>query len=81
MVVETKEQMKKFWFLPVLVIMAGIAMTQVHVPQIAVKLANVPQQDVRGTSGTCAHLDLLGQIIILLGGAFGVVVLVKGVRK
>ena len=81
MVVETKEQIKKFWFLPVLVILAGVAMTQVHVPQIAVKLASVPDQDVREVLWNLRHLDLLGQIIILLGGAFGVVVLVKAVQK
>ena len=77
MVVETKEQIRKFWFLPVIIVMVGIALMQVHIPAIAVKLANVPEQDVRHVLWNLRHLDLLGQIIILIGGAFGVVVLLK----
>ena len=48
---------------------------------VTLKLANVPDQDVREVLWNLRHLDLLGQIIILLGGAFGVVALVKGVQK
>ena len=86
MVVETKEQIKKFWFLPVLVILACIAMMQVHVPEIS-QMTGVPEADLKSVLNVKTvlwdkrHLDLLGQIIILLGGAFGVVVLLKGPKN
>ena len=85
MVVETKEQIKKFWLLPVLVVLAAAAMAylapQVHIPELAVTLAKVPQQDVQEVLWNLRHLDLIGQVVILLGGAFGVVVLVKEAQK
>jgi NADH-quinone oxidoreductase subunit J len=77
MVVETREQIRKFWFLPVILVLAGIGLTQVHIPEIAVKVAQVPQEDVRNVMWNLRHLDVLGQIVILLGGAMGVVVLLK----
>ena len=77
MMIQTREQIKKFWPLPLIILFAAIAMSQIHIPELAVKLAGVPDGDVRSVMWNLRHMDLLGQIVILLAGAFGVVVLLK----
>lgn len=81
MIVESQQQIRKFWALPVILVLAGVAFSQVHVPELAVRLANVPQPDVQTVLWNLRHLDLLGQIIILLAGAFGVVELLKEAKN
>jgi NADH-quinone oxidoreductase subunit J len=81
MEIDSKDQIKKFWYLPVILALTAIALTQVHVPELAVKLAAVPESDVRKVLWNLRNLDLLGQIVILLCGAFGVVVLLKGPKN
>jgi len=81
MVIQTQQQIRKFWGLPIILVLAGLALSQVHIPELAVRLANVPEQDVRTVLWNLRHLDLLGQIIILLAGAFGVVELLKETKN
>ena len=80
-VVQTRQQVRKFWCLPVLIILVGIGLTQLHIPELAVKLANVPAPDVRDVLWNLRRMDLMGQIIILMGGAFGVAVLLKESKR
>lgn len=83
-IVEAKDHLKKFWLLPLLVMLAGLALTQIHVHLPALVETAAPaasKQDVRQVLWSLRHMDLLGQIVILLGGAFGVAVLVKGAQK
>jgi len=72
-----RQQIAKFWPLPLILVLAGLGLSQVHIPELAVKIAQVPQDDVKKVLWNLRHMDLLGQIVILLGGAFGVVVLLK----
>ncbi len=72
-----RQQIAKFWPLPLILVLAGLGLSQVHIPELAVKIAQVPQDDVRKVLWNLRHMDLLGQIVILLAGAFGVVVLLK----
>ena len=60
----------------VLALVTGIALSQVHLP-IDFNLPKPKDNDVRIILWNLRHLDLLGQIVILLGGAFGVVTLFK----
>jgi len=71
-----KEKMRRFWYLPVVVILVGIALSQAHLPAGFAPAAPAAAADVRDILWTARHMDLLGQIVVLLGGAFGVVVLV-----
>jgi NADH-quinone oxidoreductase subunit J len=72
-----KERFSKFWLLPVILVIAGITLYQVHIP-LGFHLQAAPvESDVRNIIWNLRHLDLLGQIVILLAGAFGVVVLFK----
>ena len=76
LVVRRKKRLSLFWLLPIMVILAGIALSQVHLP-IDFNLPKPKDNDVRIILWNLRHLDLLGQIVILLGGAFGVVTLFK----
>lgn len=74
-----KERIRRYWYLPPLLLFVGVAVTQVVFPAMPA-VAN-PGPDVREVLWTERHLDLFGQITVLLAGAFGVVVLFKGTRK
>ncbi len=76
-----KERLRRFWFLPVLVVLAGVILTQVHIPLDFTIPAPAKETDVRIVLWNLRHVDLLGQIVILLGGAFAVVVLLKDAKN
>jgi NADH-quinone oxidoreductase subunit J len=73
-----KERLHRFWVLPLILLVAGIAMIS-----MPFGLSNICQppadsaNDVRNILWNQRHLDLIGQIAILLAGAFGVVALFK----
>jgi uncharacterized MnhB-related membrane protein len=72
-----KEKLRLYWALPILVILVGVVLTRVHLPSLPMPSVQPAAGDVKTILWNLRHLDLLGQILILLGGAFGVVVLVK----
>ena len=72
-----KERFSKFWLLPVILVLIGVAMLQLHIPLDFHLQAAPTESDVRNIIWNLRHLDLVGQIVILLAGAFGVVVLFK----
>jgi NADH-quinone oxidoreductase subunit J len=75
--VRRKERLPKFWLLPIILVLVGVALYQLHIP-IDFHLQAAPaENDVRNIIWNLRHLDLLGQIVILLAGAFGVVALFK----
>ncbi len=72
-----KERLPKFWLLPIILVLVGVALYQLQIP-IDFHLQAAPtENDVRNIIWNLRHLDLLGQIVILLAGAFGVVALFK----
>jgi len=76
-VVQTsKERIRRYWFLPPLLLLVGVAVTQLALPDMPVQA--ITGEGVREVLWNQRHLDLLGQIAVLLAGAFGVVVLFKG---
>jgi len=72
-----KEKLRLYWALPIIVIFVGVVLTRVELPSLPVPSVQPAVGDVKTILWNLRHLDLLGQIFILLGGAFGVVVLVK----
>ena len=79
--IRQRERIRKFWLLPVIVILTGVFLSQIrHVP-LDIFAGPVAPGDVRQVLWQSRHLDLFGQIVILLGGAFGVVTLLKEVKK
>jgi NADH-quinone oxidoreductase subunit J len=75
----TKERIRRYWYLPPLLLLVGVAVIQKALPSVAA--VPVGSEDVRQVLWTSRHLDLLGQVIILVAGAFGVVVLFKEAKK
>jgi NADH-quinone oxidoreductase subunit J len=72
-----KEKLRMYWALPILLVVVGVALTRVHLPALPAPSVPPMAGDVKTILWNLRHLDVLGQILILLGGAFGVVVLVK----
>jgi NADH-quinone oxidoreductase subunit J len=72
-----KQRLSKFWLLPVILVLTGVALYQLHIPLDFHLQAAPSESDVRIILWNLRHLDLVGQIVILLVGAFGVVALFK----
>jgi ethanolamine transporter EutH len=72
---------ERFRYLPVIVLIVGIVLRILTV-KIDVKLPALEEiVDVRHFLWGHRQLDLIGQIIILLCGVFGIVILLKEIRK
>lgn len=75
--IRKRERMARFWYLPFLLLAAGICLIQfLKIPKIYFTSVIEPI-DVRALIWHNRHLDLFGQVIILLAGVFGVVILFK----
>jgi NADH-quinone oxidoreductase subunit J len=77
-----KEKFLRYWYLPVILVGVGVVLSFVHVGH-GPFLMPVPEvvKDVRSVLWNVRQLDLWGQIIILLAGVFGVVILLKERNK
>ena len=72
-----KERLRKFIFLPILVIFLGI-MLSLTKPDVKIRISEPEKdKDVRGFMWNQRQLDIIGQILILLAGGIGVVVLFR----
>jgi NADH-quinone oxidoreductase subunit J len=72
-----KEKLRLFWALPAVVILVGLALMQANIPLDSVKTVAAAEQDVRAVLWNVRHVDLIGQVVILLAAAFAVAVLLK----
>ncbi len=80
-VVRRASRLRRFWPLPLVMIAIGVGLSFVHVPvQLALPLPG-PDGDVRMVLWNLRQLDLFGQMLILLAGVFGVLVLFKKEEK
>ncbi len=71
---------RRYGPLIILVAVAAIALSQVHLPLDFAPpppVADKAMEDVRNVMWHLRTVDLIGQVAVLLGGAFGVVVLLK----
>ena len=76
---QAKERIRRYWYLPALLLLVGVAIIHKTLP--AIPDVPVVNEDVRQVLWTSRHLDLLGQVVILVAGAFGVTILFKEARK
>ncbi len=72
-----RSRLRRFWFLPVVVVLAAVVLSLVHIPVTFNLPAQPAENNVNIILWRLRHLDLVGQIVILLAGAFGVVTLFK----
>jgi uncharacterized MnhB-related membrane protein len=76
-----QEKLKLYWALPMVVVLAGVLLLRFY-PDAAAAVATPPTVgDVRTVFWHQRHVDLIGQILILLGGAFSVSILAKELEK
>ena len=73
----SRERMKKYWYLPVIMILAGAALSFVKVPALPGLPQEAVEMDARNVLWNMRQLDLFGQILLILAGAFGIVILFK----
>lgn len=77
LIVRRKERLAKFLYLPFIIVLIGFLLIRYwKMPHFELPIA-VSGTDVRDMIWNHRHLDLLGQVVILLAGAFGVVILFK----
>ncbi|MFA6132674.1 MAG: hypothetical protein WC869_01505 [Phycisphaerae bacterium] len=76
-----KDKLKRFFFLPVIIVLTGLVMSQVPLAVDFAMPAPAVGQDVQTVLWNSRTIDLLGQIVVLLAGAFGVAVLIKGSKN
>ena len=76
-----RDRLIRFWPLPVLVVAVGLALSLLHVkPNLQLPSPEIIS-DVRYVLWNLRQIDLLGQVVILLAGVFGVVILFKEAQK
>jgi NADH-quinone oxidoreductase subunit J len=79
--VRRMSRLSRFWPLPIVLVAAGVALSLVQSPvQVALPLPG-GDGDVRTVLWSSRQLDLFGQILILLAGVIGVLVLFKRESK
>ena len=72
----SKDRAKRYCYLPIILVVVGVALVMTKVKQdLMIIPAPVIPEDVRTTLWNFRRLDLLGQVIILIAGALGVVTL------
>ena len=76
-----RARLARFWVLPLIVIILGIILVLISVKFKTPLPAAQTQASARFILWHLRQFDLLGQIIILFGGVFGVVVLFKERKK
>ena len=76
-----KDRLVRFWYLPVIIIVVGIVLSLSHFKVNLVLPAPETEKDVRLVLWNLRQLDIIGQVIILLTGVFGVVILFKEMRQ
>jgi NADH-quinone oxidoreductase subunit J len=78
---DRKRRLRRFWPLPFVLIAAGVGLSFVKVPVDIVMRLPAGGGDVRTVLWSLRQLDLFGQILILLAGVFGVLVLFRKEAK
>lgn len=71
----SRERWKRYWPLPVIVTAVGIGLAFLNLPKDFPLFHAGPGPDVRTVLWNLRQLDLFGQIVIIIAGAIGIVVL------
>jgi len=77
----SKDRIKRFWYLPVIMVVAGIMLMFLNIPADFKMPAKAVESDVRSVLWNSRQVDIFGQIVVLLAGVFGIVLLFKETKK
>ena len=75
------KRLKRFWYLPAIVIVVGIALIYSKTQMPLALFAGQAEGNARDVLWNSRQLDLFGQIVVLLAGVFGIVILFKETKK
>lgn len=76
-----KERFKRFWYLPIILAVVASALALIKVKTNLILPPPEIERDPRVVLWDLRQLDVIGQVIILLAGVFGVVILFKDKRE
>ncbi len=76
-----KARLSRFWYLPLILAAAAILLSRIKIDLNLNLPAAETENDARYCLWHLRQVDLMGQIIILLAGAFAVVILFREARK
>lgn len=77
----SKDRIKRFWYLPVIMVVAGIMLMFLNIPADFKMPAKAMESDARSVLWNSRQVDIFGQIVVLLAGVFGIVLLFKETKK
>jgi NADH-quinone oxidoreductase subunit J len=78
LVTRRREKFRRYALLPVLVVAVALVLLKSHLPlDFTPPPPEDPTSDVRTLFWHVRHIDLIGQIVVLLGGALAIVALLK----
>ena len=77
----SKDRIKRFWYLPAIVIVVGITLIYSKIQMPHSLFSGAAEGNARDVLWNSRQLDLFGQIVVLLAGVFGIVILFKEARK
>lgn len=72
-----KEMFKRFRYLPLIVIVLGVGLSLIKIKPLTALPQPETLKDTRIVLWNFRHIDLLGQVLVLLVGVFGVLILLK----
>jgi len=79
--IRKKQRMHRFWLLPLIIVITVVLLSRCKVLLDFSLPVPAQEQDVRNVLWNIRHMDLLGQVVLLLAGALGVVILFKENKK
>lgn len=77
----SKDRIKRFWYLPAIIIIVGIALIYSKIQMPSSLSFGLSEGNARDVLWNSRQLDLFGQIAVLLAGVFGIVILFKETKK
>mgnify|MGYP001182192919 CR=1 FL=1 len=73
----SKNKFRRYWYLPVIMVIAAVALFLLKI-KVDVPLPQVLAiDDVRNIMWNLRQLDMYGQIVLILAGSFGIVILFR----
>ena len=76
-----REKLRQYALLPLLIILAAVVLVRSHLALDFPPPPPAQETDVRNVLWNLRHIDLVGQIVVLMGAAFAVVVLLKELKR
>jgi NADH-quinone oxidoreductase subunit J len=78
---KTRLRMRRYWLLPVILVAVGAALALLSLGAPDPKATPGAVQDARQVLWGSRQTDLVGQVLVIFAGAFGVIVLFKERKK